>query len=125
MGLRERIAKAKEAPLDPFSIGEFELILEPKSATPPGIDHGHIEPPADDIHPPSILEIQQPATSSRGRIPQQIEPCRACHQYVYPEETSCPHCKANLDQARHLYAEGKQKAQALAARLQAVLQASL
>jgi hypothetical protein len=125
LGLRERIAKVKEAPLDPFSIGEFELILEPKSGIPQGDDHGHIEPPADDIHPPPILESQKPATSERGRVPQQMEPCGACHQYVYAEEKTCPHCKADLARARLLYAERKQSALALAARLQAILQASL
>jgi hypothetical protein len=125
LGLRERITKVKEAPLDPFSIGEFELILEPKSGILHGEDHVHIEPPADDIHPRAILESRQPANGGKGRVPQQIEPCGACHQYVYPDETTCPHCKANLDQARLLYAERKQNAQALAAKLQAVLQASL
>jgi len=126
LGLRERIAKVKEAPLDPFSIGEFELIVESKSDTLQGDDHGHIEPPADDIQPPaSIVKSREPATSARGRLPQQIEPCGACHQYVYPDETTCPHCKTNLASAQLLYAERKRTAQALAARLQTVMQASL
>jgi radical SAM protein with 4Fe4S-binding SPASM domain len=126
LGLRERIAKVKEAPLDPFSIGEFELIVESKSDTLQGDDHGHIEPPADDIQPPaSIVKSREPATSARGRVPQQIEPCGACHQYVYPDETTCPHCKTNLASAQLLYAERKRTAQALAARLQTVMQASL
>ena len=126
LGLRERIAKVKEAPQDPFSIGEFELIVESKSDTPQGDDHGHIVLPADDIQPPaSILKSREPATSARGRVPQQIEPCGACHQYVYPEETTCPHCNTNLASAQLLYVERKRSAQALAARLQAVMQASL
>jgi Y-X(10)_GDL-associated radical SAM protein len=121
MGLRERIHKVKGAPLDPFSIGEFELLLERKPGADSGDGSGEIKPPADASQPPPRLKSPERSKDAKGRVPKRLEPCGSCHQYVYPEETTCPHCQTNLAEARMAHAERLQTAKALAARLQGLL----
>src|SRR6202451_1826088 len=98
-GLRERVAKIKEAPKQAFAIGEFELLLEPipgkNTETPVAFSTAmssglvHIEGTAS-----SIAD-----TVPEGRIAPDLELCRACQQYIYPHEKTCPHCGADVAQA--------------------------
>ena len=82
-GLRERVAKTREAPDAPFAIGEFELIVEPV----PGRE-GQI-PPADAIALGAGPLIQLGRRDVRtgvkeGRLPPALALCRACNQHIYP-----------------------------------------
>jgi hypothetical protein len=40
-----------------------------------------------------------------GRVPPSLELCRACHSYIWPHETDCPHCGANVQMAAEAWAE--------------------
>ncbi len=91
-GLRERVVKKRDAPDTPFAIGEFALILE---AVPGRED---VVPPADStpvdvgqlVHLRPRLDAR--ADAREGRLPPKLELCRACNQYIYDHETTCPHC---------------------------------
>ena len=95
-GLRERVVKKREAANTPFAIGEFDLILEPI----PG--RAAVTPPTDRVTAPSGPLIQLgmrsiPESRRRvGRIPPKLAVCRACNQYIYSHEESCPHCGASV-----------------------------
>jgi Y-X(10)_GDL-associated radical SAM protein len=123
-GLRERIAKLHDAPNKPFAIGEFEIILEPIPGKEPQIS----------VHSPSprtqqLVQIQPPApgngTSNRadatpGVIPEGyvapgLDLCRACSQYIYPHEVTCPHCGANVAQAAAAHEDATRRRRALMA----------
>ena len=61
------------------------------------------------------------AAGARGRIPPRLDLCRSCHEYVWPHETDCPHCGADIAAAARAYATRLAEVQALAARIRARL----
>ena len=92
-GLRERVIKRRDAPARPFAIGEFELVLERLD----GQDRSSAAPPrADPLIPAGRLVRSKADASAPGRVPPQLELCRACEQYVYASERTCPHCGADV-----------------------------
>jgi radical SAM protein with 4Fe4S-binding SPASM domain len=90
-GLRERVVKIKEAPPDAFAVGEFALITEPM----PGAETAGL-PPRDSaavhIHP-----VER--SPEGGVVPPTLKLCRACDQYVWPHEETCPHCGGDIAEA--------------------------
>jgi hypothetical protein len=53
--------------------------------------------------------------------PTQLALCRACQQFVMPEEITCPHCSANVLAAALDYAVRQEAAAKAAADLEALL----
>jgi hypothetical protein len=120
-GLRERVVKKCNAPNTPFAIGEFELILEAQ----PGRED--VAPPVDsttaDVGP--LIELR-PRVDARakimeGRLPPKLALCHACNQYIYPHETTCTHCGADVALAAADHAETVQRRRALIERLERAL----
>jgi ribosomal protein L32 len=100
-GLRERVVKVRDAPKQPFAIGEFELVLEPI----PGREaHERFSPTHTG---PALVQLKAAQETSgnipEGRIAPQLELCRACQQYIYPHEVTCPHCGADVAEAASEY----------------------
>lgn len=101
-GLRERVVKRRDAPSRPFAIGEFELVLETldgRAVT------GAERPAARPLIPAGRLVRGTSASAGQGRIPERLEPCRACEQYVRASEQACPHCGADVAIAAARHAE--------------------
>jgi len=101
-GLRERIVKLREAPRTSFAIGEFELLTE----RIPFQDGESPEVVTRTVGQPKLVQLerpQAPPASRDGRIPPKLEICRDCDQYVWPGETFCPHCAADMKAAAQAY----------------------
>lgn len=126
-GLRERVVKKREAPDSPFAIGEFDLILEPipgREAAPlppelPSASRSHELPRGP------LVQLSLPVPSrpnvSRGRIPPKLALCRACNQYIYSHEKTCPHCRADVVESARHYEEKSRQQLALVERLESLL----
>jgi Y-X(10)_GDL-associated radical SAM protein len=102
-GLRERIVKLHNAPHASFAVGKFELVTERL----PGGDSQQ-ENTASTPGRPQLVQLGGMPTSPpvcEGRIPPKLDICRGCDQYVWPGETVCPHCGANMKTAASKYAE--------------------
>lgn len=116
-GLRERVAKVHDAPQKPFAIGEFEIILEPI----PGKEVQQPPAPAPTLRSSSeLVQIgaatpafpiheAEPGVIPEGRVAPVLDLCRACQQYIYPHETICPHCRANVSEAAARYEEAARR----------------
>ena len=106
-GLRERIVKLKGAGPASFAVGEFDLITE-------RIETGEV---VERTSAPKLIPLgkagrPQPV-SREGRVPPQLEICRACQRYIWPHETTCPHCGADVRAAAEEYAEDCRRREAL------------
>ena len=44
-----------------------------------------------------------------------MDVCRACNEYIDPDETTCPHCSANLQIAKDEYEQVRMRREALIA----------
>jgi hypothetical protein len=90
-GRRERVVKVKDAPPESFAIGEFALVEEaiPGAAA--------AEPPraAAPVHLHDWIR-----TPEGGALPPKLDLCRACDEYIWPHETTCPHCGSDVEAAR-------------------------
>lgn len=106
-GIHEKIRKVAEAPDKPFAIGRFELYEE---AIP-----GREMLPAPPAPQPRIAE------RTRAEPLPQLALCRACHEYIWPDEEECPHCHANVAEAAQQYAAEEARRRAVMAELQGVL----
>lgn len=116
-GLRERIVKIREAAPESFAVGEFELITERI---------------ADGIAVSSSLSQRQLIklgdqsklweSPEEGRVPPSLELCRGCNQYIWPHETTCPHCGINVVAAAAQYEEDSQRRAAVMAEVQRLLE---
>ena len=120
-GLRERVAKKRDAPNTPFAIGEFELILE---AVPGRED---VAPPADSttVGVGRLIQLRPRrdagAGAKEGRLPPKLALCHACNQYIYSHETTCTHCGGDVAQAAAVHAETVQRRRVLIERLERAL----
>ncbi len=112
-GWRERVTKVKDAPAASFAIGEFALVREaiPGAQTVPL--------PARD--PARVHVAHRQRTAAGGALPARLKVCRSCDQYVWPHETECPHCAADLAQVERQHAEAAERRRALIAQAQRVL----
>ncbi len=125
-GLRERVAKKREAPDTPFAIGEFELILEPV----PGREGAGAPAALPVSGPGALVQLRRhgdarPATSPReARVPPRLAICHACNQYLYEHEASCPHCGADVAAAAEAHAEVVLQRRALMRQLEQAIAAA-
>ena len=123
-GLRERIVKRREASPASFGVGEFELIAEQI----PGDGAG----PAEVVRrTPARNDLVQLTRRSRGapltrdgRIPPALDICRACNQYIWPHETTCPHCGSNLRDAAETYEKEHRRREELIAEVTRLVEAA-
>jgi hypothetical protein len=97
-GLRERVAKIRDAAAAPFAVGEFELITE------------QIEGGAPVCKSTSLRQLvhleekdEQTYAPQEGRLPPRLELCRSCDSYIWPSETVCPHCGSDIQTAARSY----------------------
>lgn len=120
-GLRERIVKKEEAPADSFAIGRFEVVVEP-------IDADATKEP---IRQHFVNITRTPQANFPNGKPENVYPrkltelaiCRNCRQYVYPHETVCPHCEADIAEARASWDEKQMQMLASKERLERALEA--
>lgn len=103
-GLRERVVKRAEAPHTSFATGAFELVVEP----------------IDDSGPHESREPRPPAHGSSSSL----DLCRACDQFVWTEEESCPHCGADLADAAAVWAADSQRRAGLIAEVERLIAAA-
>jgi radical SAM protein with 4Fe4S-binding SPASM domain len=123
-GLRERIVKRREASPASFGVGEFELIAEQI----PGDGAG----PAEVVRrTPARNDLVQLTRRSRGapltrdgRIPPALDICRACNQYIWPHETTCPHCRSNVREAAETYEKEHRRREELIAEVTRLVEAA-
>ncbi len=106
-GIHEKIRKIAEAPDKPFAIGRFELYEEAI--------------PGREILPEQAAPEPRIAVRTPSEPLPQLDLCRACHEYIWPDETTCPHCQANIAKAASDYAIAEAKRHALMYELQGVL----
>ncbi|GGL23249.1 GDL motif peptide-associated radical SAM/SPASM maturase [Caulobacter rhizosphaerae] len=90
-GLRERVVKIKEAPPESFAVGEFALITE---AIP-----GAEATPLPVRDPAAVHVAPRERSAAGGALPPSLKPCAACAHYIWPHETTCPHCQADVAEA--------------------------
>jgi Y-X(10)_GDL-associated radical SAM protein len=101
-GLQERIVKLRDAPRTSFAVGEFELLTEHI----PSNDGGSAEVVSRAAGQPKLIQLERPTglpSSRDGRVPPKLDICRDCDQYVWPGETLCPHCGADMKVAAEAY----------------------
>lgn len=111
-GLRERVVKRRDAPAQPFAIGEFELVLEAVDGSAQ-LQATHMTDSAPLIPVSRLLRCTSARADARqGRIPEQLELCRGCNQYLHANESSCPHCGADVasEAARHAGEQARRRA---------------
>lgn len=121
-GLRERVVKCREAPMESFATGEFELVLEPI----PGREAQAVPLPEAVVLPkPGALvqiggrkSVSPGSSGGEGRVPPSLDLCRSCSAFVLPGEEDCPHCGANLALAAASHAEEVRRRRALIAQVE-------
>jgi Y-X(10)_GDL-associated radical SAM protein len=102
-GVRERIVKIKDAPPDSFACGEFALIEEPiPDAERVALAERLPACTPNDGRPVHIAPDDR-LDEADGRIPPGLILCRNCHEYIWPHETDCPHCGADVAAAAESY----------------------
>ncbi len=89
-GLYEKIRKISEAPDKPFSTGSFELYEEAI--------------PGREVLPETSSPAPRVALRTQAEPLPQLELCRKCNEYVWPEDVTCPHCSANIEIEAERYA---------------------
>jgi Y-X(10)_GDL-associated radical SAM protein len=115
-GLRERIVKKEEASTRSFAIGRFDLVCEP------------IDAPAEAVAAPSgLVNITRAPRAGSVRMrndqrnPIELAICRNCREYVFKHEIACPHCGADIEEARAEWVSKRSKALASQAKLERAL----
>ena len=116
--------KRREAAPSSFGVGEFELIEErvPDNGTEPAEAVRHT-PARNDLVQLTRRSNGAPLTRD-GRIPPALEVCRACNQYIWPGETTCPHCSANLQEAAESYEQDRRRREELIAEVTRLVEAA-
>jgi hypothetical protein len=122
-GVRERVVKRREASPESFGVGEFELVAEriPAGEQAPA-EVLQRTPARNDLVQLTRRSSGSPLTRD-GRIPSTLEICRACDQYIWPGETTCPHCGANLAESSEAYERQRQYREDLVAEVMRLIQA--
>jgi radical SAM protein with 4Fe4S-binding SPASM domain len=96
-GLRERLEKRKDAPMASFAIGEYEIITETLDGTVVGRSSDA------EVKSVSWYPVIRAPESHVGRVPPRLELCRACEEFIRPDEVVCPHCGADIRRAAMAY----------------------
>ena len=116
-GLRERIVKIRDAVQAPFAVGEFELITE-------RVADGTVV--TSSLSQRQLVKFGEDASRmwespEEGKVPPQLELCRACNSYIYQHEVSCPHCGADVEAGALQHAEDTERRAAVIAEMERVL----
>lgn len=112
-GIRERIVKRREASPASFGVGEFELIEERiPSDSDESSEVVRRTPARNDLVQLTRRSNGAPRTRD-GRVPPQLEVCRACNEYIWPGEIKCPHCGGDIQQAEEVYNRTREYREAL------------
>lgn len=124
-GLRERIRKVQEANRTSFAVGKFELVLEPIPGYAVSAALSEETGPEERVTQP-VMAFSTPAAPAgesyrEGRVPPQLEQCKACNQFIWPDEEICPHCQADVKVARARYAADKERWDSLMEELQTMM----
>jgi radical SAM protein with 4Fe4S-binding SPASM domain len=122
-GLRERIRKVEEAASSSFAVGRFELITEEIPADPslPGRVVDTTERVLVPLLRKPIAGMDRGAADGPGRQPDELVLCRACERHVFPTETACPHCGADVAAAQAAWDAERARRLALMERLEMLL----
>jgi Y-X(10)_GDL-associated radical SAM protein len=96
-GLRERVAKIRDAAKASFAVGEFEIVTERVA------DGVVVATSASQPRPRRV--DRSTASQAEGRIPPRLHLCRACTAYIAVDESTCPHCGADIHTAAMAYEE--------------------
>ena len=107
VGLRERVRKIRDADKASFAIGEFEIVVERVA------DGSVVSTSASQPRPRTDWRVSPPP--SEGRVPPRLRLCRSCDGYTKTDETTCPHCGADIRAAAADYDDKRsQRAAAIA-----------
>ena len=122
-GLRERIRKVEDAPHASFAVGRFELVLEeiPEGEGREGRFVASTDPTLVQLARKPIAGMDRGTSTDAGRLPPRLELCRACERHVWAHETACPHCGADVAEARARHEAGRARRAAAVDRLEALL----
>ncbi len=107
LGLRERVRKIRGAAKASFAIGEFEIITERVA------DGSVVSTSASQPRPGT--DRRSTPSPREGRIPPRLRLCRSCNGYIKPDETTCPHCDADVYAAAVAYDDKRRERAALIA----------
>lgn len=123
-GLRERVVKRREASPQSFGVGEFELIEEripSDGQTSPEVVRR--TPARNDLV--QLTRRSNPSTAVRdGQVPPSLDVCQNCKEYVWPTETTCPHCSVNIHEAAEEYKRQSEYRHALMAEVTQLIEAA-
>jgi Y-X(10)_GDL-associated radical SAM protein len=123
-GLRERIRKLEDAPNASFAIGRFEVVTEEIPASggdQPGRVVGTTDRALVPLLSKPIAGMNRGPAPRESPLPTRLALCRACRRHVYANETACPHCGADIAEARARWEEERAQARAVMERLAALL----
>ena len=123
-GIRERIVKRREAAPESFGVGEFELIAEriPVNGNAPA-EVVHRTAARNDLVQLTRRSNGAPLTRD-GRTPPSLDVCKACNEYIWPGETTCFHCGANIQQAAESHEQVRQYREGLIAEVSRLIEAA-
>jgi len=118
-GLRERIRKVEEAGCASFATGRFELIVEeiPEDESQPGKFVASTDKVLVPLLSRPIAGMDRGPAEGPGRVVPRMEPCRACQRHIWSHETDCPHCGADVAQARARHAADRARREEIMRRL--------
>lgn len=105
-GLRERIQKVEEAGCGSFDIGRFELILEEIPDDPNKATGKKVSSSEEFIHEllaRPISGMEGKVAPDEGKVPDLMEMCHSCNQFLLHQEEECPHCGADTAAAQAAY----------------------
>jgi Y-X(10)_GDL-associated radical SAM protein len=123
-GLRERIRKVEDAAKSSFAVGRFELVLEeiPEDESQP---EGRVVDTTDrvlvQLLRKPISGMDKGPSTRPGRSPEELEICRGCSRHVFAHETACPHCGADVAEAKARYEADRARRRAMMLHLTTLL----
>jgi Y-X(10)_GDL-associated radical SAM protein len=110
LGLRERVRKMRDAAKASFAIGEFEIVAERV------VDGSVVSTSTSQPRPRTDRRLT--LFPREGRIPPRLHLCRSCNGYIKPDETTCPHCGADIHEAAADYDDKRRRRAALIAEIE-------
>jgi Y-X(10)_GDL-associated radical SAM protein len=108
-GRRERIVKRREAPAESFAIGEFELIEEPI----PGREAEAASGCATALTSAGGAPIRRLPPVREDGLAAEMTLCRECECFIWPDETTCPHCGGDVRAAAARHEEDVRRREGL------------
>lgn len=63
--------------------------------------------------PAAVHVARRERSAAGGALPPNLKPCRACSGYIWPHETTCPHCEADVAEAEAMHKVDSERRRAL------------